>query len=322
MPTFELFSKRKKRAAGGFQDVYKYDNIPEALRVQVVHIWGDTLGNPNRHMNSYENILEIYQSLVQTIRREYGVFRLREDTYDPEDSRYAFQEMCNFFLDLQGFRDKSATDKALDVIELTFKAIDLITRQFDYRLRQDSNTAADGAIEELNARFKEHGIGYYYSGGTIMRVDSELVHAEIVKPALVVLRQKLFSNAEAEFLAAHAHYRSGKNSEALVECYKAFESTMKIICTKRGWAFDKAKGAADLVRVCLDKGLIPAYWQSHFAGLRSVLESAIPTPRNKQAGHGAGADVVQKPPGDLVAYVLHMTAATILFLSEAERALQ
>jgi hypothetical protein len=173
----------------------------------------------------------------------------------------------------------------------------------------------------LNKRFNEHGVGYCFSDNILIRVDSELTHAEVMKPALVVLRQKGFEGAQSEFLAAHQHYRQGKGSEALVECYKAFESVMKIIATKRGWKFDSARGAADLVRVCLDNGLIPSYWQSHFSGLRSVLESAVPTPRNKQAGHGAGAMPRHIPPEELIRYVLHMTAATILFLTEAERKL-
>jgi hypothetical protein len=196
-----------------------------------------------------------------------------------------------------------------------------VTRSYGYLQRGNADEIADNAIEELNARFKEHGVGYQFSDGTIVRVDSELVHAEIVKPALVVLRQPDFASAQSEFLAAHEHYRLGKNSEALVECYKAFESTIKIICTRRKWAFDNTKGAADLVRVCFEKGLIPSYWQSHFNGLRSILESAIPTPRNKQAGHGAGTQPPHAPPAALVAYVLHLTAATILFLAEAERTL-
>jgi hypothetical protein len=94
---------------------------------------------------------------------------------------------------------------------------------------------------------------------------------------------------------------------------------LKIICTKRGWPFDPKATASNLVDACLANGLIPPYWQSHFAGLRAVLVSAIPTPRNRQAGHGAGASQVTEPPEELIAYVLHMTAATILFLSEAER---
>lgn len=317
MPTFDLFSKRRKLAAGDVPDVYSYE-IPANLRVQIIHIWGDALG---RNEDEAGNVPGRYQGIVEILRREYGVFALDAENYDPNNPRHAYRELCKFFLDTKGFHNVNATDKALDVIELSFRMVDAVTRQFGYLHRPNANEIANAAIEELNERFREHGVGYFFSDGRIMRVDSELVHAEAVKPALIVLRQRGFESAQAEFLAAHAHYRSGKNSEALIEALKAFESTMKIICTKRRWSFDKTKGAAELVKVCLDNGLIPLYWQAHFSGLRSVLESAIPTPRNKQAGHGAGAQPVQTPPDELVAYVLHVTAATILFLSEAERKL-
>src|ERR1700746_3463127 len=39
MAVFDLFSKRKKRRASqGKADVYQYDEIPERLRIQIVHI--------------------------------------------------------------------------------------------------------------------------------------------------------------------------------------------------------------------------------------------------------------------------------------------
>ena len=96
---------------------------------------------------------------------------------------------------------------------------------------------------------------------------------------------------------------------------------MKAICLKRGWKFDTNKDTASkLVDICFANGLIPTYWQTHFGGLRSVLESALPTPRNRSGGHGSGAapNVV---PVELARYVLHMTAATLLFLAEAENKL-
>jgi uncharacterized protein DUF7014/AbiJ-like protein len=306
MAIFELFSKRKKRESGDVPDVYIYDQIPRALRVQIIHIWGDAIGSPE----TFHSAESLYERIVQTLHREYGLFRLDDRRGEPP-----YAELSSFFL------TEKDTDKALDVIELSFRAIDRNTRSISYRGRRDCSEIADAAIQELNGRFKEHGVGYFYSDGIIARIDSELAHEEIVKPALAILRQKGFENAQAEFLAAHEHYRHGNKSESLVECYKAFESTMKIIATKRNWQIDSARGAADLVRVCLDNGLIPAYWQSHFAGLRSVLESAIPTPRNKQAAHGKGPQTAQSPPDELVAYVLHLTAATILFLAEAERKL-
>lgn len=108
---------------------------------------------------------------------------------------------------------------------------------------------------------------------------------------------------------------------SLVDCCQAFESVLKIICTKREWDFDtKSATAAKLIDVCLANGLISQYWQAHLTGLRSVLVG-ITTSRNKEAGHGAGARPTHEPPEELVAYVLHMTAATILYLSEAEEKL-
>ena len=50
MPIHDLFSKRRKRAAGETADVYIY-TIPEKLRVQIIHIWGDAIGKarPRAH---------------------------------------------------------------------------------------------------------------------------------------------------------------------------------------------------------------------------------------------------------------------------------
>ena len=42
MSIFELFSKRQKKLRGEVSDVYQYENIPNQLRVQVIHIVKDT----------------------------------------------------------------------------------------------------------------------------------------------------------------------------------------------------------------------------------------------------------------------------------------
>ena len=79
----------------------------------------------------------------------------------------------------------------------------------------------------------------------------------------------------------------------------------------------KDASASAMIDCCMQNNLIPAYWQTHFNGLRSVLESAIPTPRNKQAAHGAGTDPIVVPEG-FSSYILHITAATLLFLDKAD----
>ena len=188
-----------------------------------------------------------------------------------------------------------------------------MTRTWGYR----ASERADDAIAELNARFQEHGVGYAFEDGEIIRVDSQLLHAEAVKPALILLGAPEYAGAQAEFLTAHEHYRHGRDKEALAECLKALESVMKAICAKRNWAHDPNAPAKALIEVLFDKGLVPTFWNGHFHALRSTLEAGVPTARNRLGGHGQGTEVVQVPKY-LVAYVLHMTASAVVFLAEAE----
>lgn len=313
MAVFDLYSKRRKVQRGELPDVYTYDEIPSGLRVQVIHIWGDAIGGPG--LLHEQRVRVAYQQVVEILRREYQVFSLSSSNFVPHDDRYAYDELCKFFLEEKDY------ERVLDVIELTARVIDRLTRNYEHLYRQSSSETADAAIDELNTRFREHGIGYEYSDGSIIRIDNQLTHAEIVKPALLVLRERRYANAQKEFLSAHEHYRHGNYAEALVDCNKAFESTMKVICAKRKWAVSPNATASELIKVCFQKELIPSFWQTHFNGLRSVLEAGIPTARNRLGGHGAGAAQPAAIPPSLPAYVLHLTAATILFLSDAERKL-
>ena len=318
MAVLDLYSKRKKRELSEANDVYIYDNIPVELRRQIIHIWGDAFGKPNSdnlRVGATEEIQNLYLNVAQALRREYGLFTLTKIRIDPEDRREAREDLISWFL------SEDNVDRALDAIELTFRVIDRVCSHPSYLNRHKNREIANRAIEELNSRFKEHGVGYQLSDGDIIRVDSLLLHSKAVVPALVLLRQSEYGNAQTEFLGAYEHYRHGNKAEALVECVKSFESTMKVICDQRGWTHSPNATAKELIQVCYDNGLIPPYWQTHFSGLRSVLESGIPTPRNRQGGHGAGAGQPQEIPDHLVAYVLHMTASTILFLVEAKKKL-
>jgi len=136
-----------------------------------------------------------------------------------------------------------------------------------------------------------------------------------------LLSDKNYAGANAEFLKAFEHYRHGNTKECLIECLKAFESTMKAICTKRKWPFKSTDTAKALIEVCFLHKLIPDLIQSHVSAFRATLESGIPTVRNKLAGHGQGATIVDVPP-HYASYMLHLTATTIQFLVEAEKELK
>jgi hypothetical protein len=304
MPIFDLYSKRQKRLRGETPDVFTYDDIPQPLRVQIVHIWQDAIGRESVYGGT---VADVYKLVNDVLCREYGLFKLNEtagETWSGTISRY--------------FLSCKEVEKALDVIEVVFNAIDKITRDFGYRAQAVPNIEPDAAIGELNARFLEHGVGYHFEAGQIIRKDSELIHAEVVKPALQFLSGPEYTGANEEFLKAHEHYRHGRYKESLNECLKAFESTMKAICHKRGWAFGQHDTAKKLIEVCFANGLVPSYLQAQITALKSVLESGIPTVRNKLGGHGQGAQQVAVP-AYLVSYMLHMTATTILLLAGAEK---
>jgi hypothetical protein len=95
---------------------------------------------------------------------------------------------------------------------------------------------------------------------------------------------------------------------------------MKAICTKRNWAFKSNDTASALIDVCLKNDLIPPLIQSHISAVRAALESGIPTIRNRLSGHGQGAQVVIVPE-HYASYMLHLTATTIQYLIESEKAL-
>jgi hypothetical protein len=93
---------------------------------------------------------------------------------------------------------------------------------------------------------------------------------------------------------------------------------MKAICDKRKWPYQPNATAKTLIQVCFDNGLVPQFWQQQLNSLRSLLESGIPTARNKLSGHGQGSTPTVVP-DYLVAYILHMTASTLMFLTTAEK---
>lgn len=310
MAIVDLFHKRQKRLRGEYPDVYQYKELPQTIRIQIVHLWSETIGedysggdwnpgSPNR-----EYLKKCYKILC----KELGVFKLNEDDSDNEKYIIYFESISNYFL-----KEKDV-EKALTIIELMVG----ITKFFakDYR----NKVVVSAAINELNQRFREHGVGYQYENGQIIRVDSEFIHAEAVKPALQLLSNPTYKGAQEEFLKAHEHYRHGRYDESLTDCLKAFESTMKIILDKRDWAYGKKDTSKRLIDYCLANKLIPTFWTDHFNSLSNMLTSSIGTPRNKLSGHGKGNDEIEVPE-HLIQYVLHMTASTIVFLIKADEAL-
>ena len=303
MKIFDLFSKRQRQLRGDIPDVYTYDTLAHPLRVQIVHIVKDAFG---KDQYGSEQAIGTYSFVNDILCREFGVFELFKHSNSFQASVFDF------------FLTEKPVERALDVVELCFKIVNTYVRnEYNHDNSPICQCEPDEAISQLNARFKEHGVGYQFESNELIRVDSEFMHSEAVKPTLLLLRDKDYQGANEEFLRAHEHYRHGRYKECLVEALKSFESTIKTICMKRSWFVQPNYTAKNLIEICFSKGLLPSYLASQMGSLRSLLESGIPTIRNKVGGHGQGPEV-KSVPAYVASYGLNLTASNILFLVQAE----
>ncbi|MCY3877038.1 MAG: hypothetical protein OXF88_22445 [Rhodobacteraceae bacterium] len=303
MPVLDLFSYRNRRAADGIPDVYIYDELPEKLKVQIVHIWRDAIGPIYNNPKDWQLIHDI-------VAREHGIFSL--------DSASAIDKRCTNYL-----LKSTSVDEALDLIEASFIYIDRVARDFNdfERRNRGIKLTADAAIKELNERFQRAGMGYQFEGGKLLRVDSDLIHSEIVQPALQYLYEPGFEGPCDEFMKAHTHYRVGETKDAITDANNAFESTLKTICDQRRWSYPKGARASDLLKVVRDHDLLPGYLDNSFDQLAATLKSGLPKVREEEGAHGQGSKP-RETPAYVAAYALHLAAAKILFLIEAHKATQ
>ena len=292
MPLLDLFSYRKRVADGGTPDVYDYDNLPQSLRVQVIHIWRDVI--------PYD--AQAWKFIHDAVAREHGMLELSGRW--PTD-----EQRCVTYL-----LENRSVDQALDMIEVSFLYVDGVVRNSKPR-------EADKAINELNGRFRRAGVGYQFENGKIFRVDSELIHAEIVRPALRYLHEKGFEGPRDEFMQAHGHYRAGQTKDAITDANNAFESTLKTICDQRRWQYPKGARVSELLKVLREKGLLPDYLDSSFDQLAATLKSGLPKVRGEEGAHGQGSKP-RETPDYVAAYALHLAAAKILFLAKAHKAMR
>ncbi|HHF0549130.1 STM4504/CBY_0614 family protein [Vibrio diabolicus] len=302
MAIYELYSTRNKAK---YPEVYQYTEVSDKLRTQVAQILVAAIGT--RSSCGYQTPSdEAYAVIFNVLKREYG-----------ESSLGGCYMGSASWLE-KYLVDHTPTEEFIDVLELSCRLIDKHVRQnwANFTCNDNVSQKPDDALEELNERMKRAGFGYEYTDGVIVRIDEQYIHAEVVKPALLILQD--FKGAQEEFLSAHEHYRHGNFEECITDCCKSFESLMKSICHERGWIDDREHDqlpAAKLIQKCIENELVPLYMQNQFASFRQLLESGVPTIRNKSGGHGAGKEVRNIPQG-LVSYTLHLTATNIVFLGK------
>lgn len=304
MSTFHTYSKAKN----GLPDILQYDNISDKLKVQIYHIWNDYFIR-NNFDDKFK--MDVLQHIHDTLCRETGKKMLHFNNLYID--RNPANQINKYFDSLK------ETDLILDVVDIVFFYIEKMDSVLhrDYPYTQIKYSSID-AINDLNTRFRENGYGYQFVNSKVIRVDNQLLHIETVNTALQLLSDPDYVNANEEYMKAHDHFRFNRFHECLNECLKSFETTMKIICTKNSWNFKASDSAKPLINILLTKKFMPSYSETYLGFLRQLLESNIPTIRNKNSGHGQGVNKIVVP-DYLASYLLYVTGSTIKLLIDTQK---
>lgn len=294
MSKYEIYAKRNKILQF---DTLTYDSLPDTLRVQISYIWRYAL--LSNKLTNHGEVITIFTSIRDLICQELGMEKLYEDSY----TNFHPAQECEMYL--KHGRD---IEILLSLIELSIRSIPHFRSTLTPYTLKELRMNEVQAIEELNLRFRENGVGYEFVNGIILRKDSEILHEEVVKPALYLLQEQDFDGALEEFLIAHEHYKKGHYGDCILNAGKAFESTMKTIGHKEAWGLTGKENVSDLIQLLVQNQVIPGYLQTTLQGLGTL--------RNKVGGHGQGPAPVPVPE-HFVHYALHLCGTNIVMLIEA-----
>lgn len=111
MAVLDIFSKRQKRLRGEVHDTYRYDNLPQALRVQIVQIVEEVTDRLHGGL-PYDGRQGLYEEIAGFLRREYGVFRLAASRHADER-----EDVLEFVL------KEESVERVLDVVECPFDCV-------------------------------------------------------------------------------------------------------------------------------------------------------------------------------------------------------
>lgn len=297
---FELFSRRNTTELR--EDVYEYDEIPLSFRTQFAMLIGEVV---NEFKSGYwTESSRFWKYLEKEIQIELGLLKLSNNV------RYS-QSIDSYLNNVMAFLLSTDNKTALDVMDLLVFYHHAYSNT-EYKFKEKWQRA----IKRINRKLKENSLGYEIVENQLIRIDNQFIHNEVVKTAIQLLQEHQFQAVSEEFLKAHEHYKQGDYKDAVVNAGKAFESTMKTICSKNGYRYDAQRDTANtLIRHLFDNELIPSYMQNHIQGLKQALENSAHVLRNKNGGHGQG-DVIVDVDDSIVRYTLNLCATNIVFLVE------
>jgi hypothetical protein len=166
----------------------------------------------------------------------------------------------------------------------------------------------------LNELFEHNNLGFQVINGVIATKKSDFLHTEVISKSLTLLVNEEFSGPIEEFKRAIENYTHKDYENTVIEACKAYESTMKAILDKKGVTYDKNSSTASaLVNLLKDNGIFKSYLIDSLSKITSILSSGLPVVRNKEAGHGDGAEI-NEVKRSYASFALDLAGSYIVFL--------
>lgn len=308
----DVFSRRSAPRGQG----HKPDEMSERLRNRLLLLYRDVISgqwNANPWSSPENHTSDFWEQMHNALEHLHGRVRLsKAQAQTPIEDALAFLLRCD-------------AEEFFDFIELSFKL------ESTWRVMSDENQLVD-AINEIfkveNAPYQLTQIvkvnepdtssfpGGFPRTGTVIRTvaypkvvraEEEVTYTEAVAPALSVLSAPHFEAANLEFRDALDEYRKGHYGDCLTKCGSAFESVMKVVCKRNGWAFDEKKEtAASLLKVVVSNSTLDPFFEQPLM--------LIATMRNRLSSSHGGGTAVRSVERHVAQYAITSTAAAVVLL--------
>jgi hypothetical protein len=316
MPIFEIYARRKRlQNRGDEPEVYTYDRAPDHLRHQICMELSEGIGRyhiftGNEFASTPPNANDMWEEIDRICRKELQSYL----GYTKE------RNLAARFLEYVAKVDD--IDDFLSAVEIGCIALSATDDEYDHQtVERGAKQKATVSIDDINGRFEQHAVGYQFENRHVIRVDSKLTHAEIIKPALRLLTAPIFAKANDDFMTAHRHYRTSEFKDCVTASHRAFESMLKAICDVEKWEYAKGDGSSELVTKVNTKGLFTHDFDRSFTAYIAMLKTGLPAVRNDAGGHGEGLAAAAVT-AQIARFALNLTASYMLFLGESYDAMK
>ena len=298
---FNVFSRRDQP-----RGEHKAQLTPE-FRYRVLQLCEDTFG-ADRHIAIGGSVATFWLEIEKKLQYFHGRLNLMNRPKSDRDCEaIAFLSQCS-------------DEHFLDFVEMTFQS----------DCFRNSNASQVGMVGNINKFLEQDNLPYSLTEFVheevpgpaslphlqamtstriaayprIIRRESEVLHRTAIAPALSLLQNPVFASAHQEFLDALTDYRKGDYGDCITKCGSSFESTLKIICKRKGWPYKENDTASALITTIMQKTSLDSFFKEPL--------TLIATMRNRlSTAHGAGSQP-RTAPKHVARYAINTTASAIL----------